>query len=244
MSASVYQTDNHGGSGRSGAEEYLRVLFPRSWDVVARGSANKESGIASGICRDLWAGSERARARAANSPVGREEVVIDGRHGLLDVTAIVCLDCAWVAWDDKVVHPWGLDGTAQEPDVRDLMGAMRVARTAADMGEQPWGPYFDTLYPSRLVRDFVQWKRFSTGVNIARRLWEQRHCLRAANPYVASALATGAHIGVVLDAVPLIAHAACTTCTWLDGRGVSMTRPDWRGRAAAIARQHEIELAT
>ncbi|MDQ3664520.1 MAG: hypothetical protein M3353_07670 [Actinomycetota bacterium] len=111
------------------------------------------------------------------------------------------------------------------------------------MGKQPWGPYFDTLYPRRLVRDFVQWKRSSTGVNIARRLWEQRQCLRAASPYVASTQATGAHIGVVLDAVPFIAHAACIACTWLDGGGASMARPDWRERTAAIARQHEIDPA-
>ena len=243
MPTTVCQTDNDG--GRSGAEEYLRVLFPRSWDVVARGGANRESGIASGICRDLWAGRERARARAADSPVRREGVAIDGRLGLPDMAATVCLDCAWVAWDDQVVHPWEcLDGIAQEPDIRPSMGAMRVGRTAADMGNKPWGPYFDTLYPRRLERDFVQWKRASTGVSIARRLWEQRECLRAANPYVASAQATGDHIGVVVDAVLYIAHAACITCTWLERRGESMFGADWRERAAALARQHEIDPAT
>ena len=198
-----------------------------------------------GICRDLWAARELARVRAASSLLRREQVTVDGPLDLPDVTAIVCLDCEWVAWDDQIVHPWEcLDRTAQEPDIRPLLGAMRVGRTAADMGNKPWGPYFDALYPRRLERDFVQWKRATTGVSIARRLWGQRECLRTANPYVASAQATVVHIGAVLDAVRYIAHAACITCTWLGRRGESMLDEDWQGRAAAIARQHEIDPAT
>jgi hypothetical protein len=240
VSTSFHQFDNPASGQRSGADEYLRVLFPRSWEVTSERGRNEESRIATNICRSLWTARERARLDAGDASVRRERVSIDGCYGLGEVTAIVCLDCLWVAWDDRVAHPWACLGVPQEPDIKAGMGAIRVGRTSAQMGSEPWGPYFDALFPKALVRDFVQWKRSSTGVRIARRFWEQREQMRSANASVPSAQASGAHIGVVLDAVREIAHAACLTCTWLDARGLSMGNPNWRALAATIARQHEL----
>lgn len=229
-------------ASRSHDDEYLRVLFPRSWVTTARGRSDEESLIASAICLGLWAARENARLATAPGDLRRVSVSVDN-PSVGPVLAIVCLDCPWVAWDEAVVHPGEcLAGIRQEPDIRPTMGAIRVSRAAAALGGPSWGPYFDALYPKGLVRDFVSWKRSSSGASIARRLWEQRESLRAASPHGSAAMAAGAHIGVVLDAVLYIAHAACLTCTWLDTRGTPMSGDDdWRSRAAEVARVHELE---
>jgi len=37
-----------------------------------------------------------------------------------------------------------------------------------------WGPYFDAIFPPARVTAWINFKRMSIGVNIARRLWDQR----------------------------------------------------------------------
>ena len=41
-----------------------------------------------------------------------------------------------------------------------------------------WGPYFEALFPPQKVSPWIAWKIRSTGVGIARRLWDQREQLR------------------------------------------------------------------
>src|SRR5258708_35586070 len=41
-----------------------------------------------------------------------------------------------------------------------------------------WGPYFDASFPPQEVSPWIAWKIASTGVGIARRLWDQREQLR------------------------------------------------------------------
>ncbi len=41
-----------------------------------------------------------------------------------------------------------------------------------------WGPYFDAMFPPARVTAWINFKRMSTGVNIARRLWDRREELR------------------------------------------------------------------
>jgi len=37
-----------------------------------------------------------------------------------------------------------------------------------------WGPYFDALFPPQEVSPWIAWKIRSTGVGVAKRLWDQR----------------------------------------------------------------------
>jgi len=85
-----------------------------------------------------------------------------------------------------------------------------------------WGAYWDALFPPMLVSGWEDWKRGSTGVNVARRLWDQREHLRRAYESVHGpdpASWPTRHPGVVLDAVPTVVYAACLGCQWLGPRG-------------------------
>jgi hypothetical protein len=65
--------------------------------------------------------------------------------------------------------------------------------------------------------------------NIARRLWDQREELREAYEVKHGSDQDGwqhRHPGIVLTAVPSIAHAACLGCLWLDVRGHWMGHSD------------------
>ena len=98
--------------------------------------------------------------------------------------------------------------------------------------EDTWGPYWDVMFPQRPVTAWVNFKRGSTGVNIARRFWAQREYLRRAYESVYGSDPEkwpSRHPGVVLDAVPHIDHPACLGCQWF-GRG---------GAARSRARAHE-----
>lgn len=46
--------------------------------------------------------------------------------------------------------------------------------------EDTWGPYWDQLFGPEMVTSWIDWKRGSTGVNIARNYWENREYLRRA----------------------------------------------------------------
>lgn len=87
-----------------------------------------------------------------------------------------------------------------------------------------WGPYWDAMFPPRQVTAFIDWKRGSSGVNIARRLWEQREYLRRVYESVFGTdpeAWPSRHPGVVLDAVPVVAHGACLGCQWFSASGQS-----------------------
>lgn len=75
--------------------------------------------------------------------------------------------------------------------------------------------------------------RGTSGVNIARRLWEQREYLRRVYESVFGSdpeAWPSRHPGVVLDAVPSTGHAACLGCQWFESRGHAPLR---------TARRHE-----
>ena len=85
-----------------------------------------------------------------------------------------------------------------------------------------WGPYWDAMFPPATVTGWINWKRGSTGVNIARRFWDQREYLRRTYESVYGdnpEAWPSRHPGVVLDAVPSIDHAACLGCQWFDRSG-------------------------
>lgn len=99
--------------------------------------------------------------------------------------------------------------------------------------QNTWGPYWDALFSPRDVTAWIDWKRGSSGVNIARRFWDQREYLRRAYVAVYGPDPQGwpsRHPGVVLDAVATIDHGACLGCQWF-GPG--------RGSALLAARLHE-----
>ena len=99
--------------------------------------------------------------------------------------------------------------------------------------EDSWGPYWDVMFPPSQVTGFINWKRGSTGVNVARRFWAQREYLRREYESVYGPdpeAWPSRHPGVVLDAVPYIDHPACLGCQWF-GAG--------RGSALLRARAHE-----
>jgi hypothetical protein len=104
-------------------------------------------------------------------------------------------------------------------------------------GNNTWEPYFQALHPPRRVTAWINFKRKTSGVNIARRLWDQREDMR--QKYEALHGTNHAqwptrHPGIVLDAVPFIARPACLGCHWIH-LGVSMGEVDWRVQAAKIA---------
>ena len=123
------------------------------------------------------------------------------------------------------------------------MGDWKTSMAAPASAAATWGPYFDAEFgPPHRVRAWIAWKISSTGVNIARRWWDQREELRQA--YEAE---NGSdpdrwptpHPGIVIDAVQWVAHAACLGCQWIDMPGTDMKDPRWREDAAAVARRHK-----
>jgi len=119
-----------------------------------------------------------------------------------------------------------------------------VESTPASRGAaNTWGPYWDALFPPRRVRAWINWKAMSTGVNIARRLWDQREYLRRTYESVHGTDPAGwpsQHPGVVLDEVLWMAHAACLRCHWFDSSGHSMKSPADLQQALVLVRRHEM----
>jgi hypothetical protein len=61
------------------------------------------------------------------------------------------------------------------------MGDWKTSMAAPASAAATWGPYFDAEFgPPHRVRAWIAWKISSTGVNIARRWWDQREELHAA----------------------------------------------------------------
>jgi hypothetical protein len=89
------------------------------------------------------------------------------------------------------------------------------------------------LFSPREVTAWIDFKRGSTGVNIARRFWDQREYLRRVYEDVHGQDPTAwpsRHPGVVLDAVPSIDRAARLGSQWFDPHGSS---------PLLLARDHE-----
>ena len=100
-------------------------------------------------------------------------------------------------------------------------GPVGPSRVCSIGHEDTWGPYWDVMFPPSRVTGWINWKRGSTGVNIARRFWAQREYLRRAYESVYGPdpeAWPSRHPGVVLDSVAHIDHPACLGCQWF-GRG-------------------------
>jgi hypothetical protein len=129
---------------------------------------------------------------------------------------------------------WGPGGRPEHPEL--------VVRwtPSTSLG---WRAYHESMCPpGGLVTLWIRFKVMSTGVNVARRLWDQREELRAA--YEAEHGSDPEnwphrHPGIVIDAVQFVAHTACLGCQWIDQPGSSMEETGWREAAAAVARRHE-----
>lgn len=107
----------------------------------------------------------------------------------------------------------------------------------------PWGAYWNALFPPRLVTPWIDFKRTSSGLNIACRLWDQREYLRRTYEAVYGTDPEGwpsQHPGVVLDEVLWVAHPAWLRCRWLDAGGHSMKTPEELRQALVLARRHEM----
>ena len=102
---------------------------------------------------------------------------------------------------------------------------------------EPWAAYHEVLYPepTRPISPFGQWKRATTGANIARAYWGARE--RARGRWTSIPHTTGEwrlqHPPVALW-MPESAQAACLGCRWIGGGGTI-------DHAAERARRHSIE---
>ena len=108
--------------------------------------------------------------------------------------------------------------------------------------DNPWGAYWNALFPPSLVTPWIDFKRRSTGLNVVRRLWDQREYLRRTYESVYGSDPEGwpsQHPGVVLDEVLWMAHAACLRCRWFDVGGHYTKSPVGLKQALGLARRHE-----
>ena len=121
-------------------------------------------------------------------------------------------------------------------------GRLKPSTTWSAGASNAWGPYWDGLFRPSLVTGWIDFKRGSTGVNVARRLWDQREYLRRTYESVHGTdpeAWPSQHPAVVLDAVLWYAHPACLRCHWFDAAGHYMKNPGEVGRALLLARRHE-----
>jgi hypothetical protein len=122
-------------------------------------------------------------------------------------------------------------------------GTLKPSTNWSASAGHSWGPYWDAMFGPSMVTEWIDWKRGSTGVNIARRLWDQREYLRRTYESVHGtdpAEWPSQHPGVVLDEVLWVAHAACLRCHWFDSSGHSMRSPADLQQALVLARRHEM----
>ena len=133
---------------------------------------------------------------------------------------------------------WGPGGP---PEKRELVESWTPGIGYADT----WGPYHELLFPLRMTTPFIRFKIMSSGVNVARRLWDERQLLRAEFE-----TAQGedpdqwpvSHPGVVLESVESIAHGACLGCQWFDRKGTYMEETNWRVTTSEVALRHQTSL--
>jgi hypothetical protein len=105
-----------------------------------------------------------------------------------------------------------------------------------------WGPYYSLMFPPKRVTPWIKFKRASTGVNVVRRLWNERENLRLEYEAIHGTDPgewPARHPGVVLETVKWVAHPACLGCQWFR-RGVSMRDLDWRESATEQALLHQV----
>jgi hypothetical protein len=115
-------------------------------------------------------------------------------------------------------------------------------KMSPQLGRYLWGPYFNALFPSRLVTQWIYFKIGSSGMNVARRLWDQREDLRREYEVVHGTDRASwpvRHPGVVLDCVKWIAHPACLGCYWFHKQGPYMREEGWHDRALRQATSHQ-----
>lgn len=119
-------------------------------------------------------------------------------------------------------------------------GPLKPSTRWSDGDHDTWGPYWDVMFAPAMVTAWIDWKRGSTGVNIARALWEEREYLRRTYESVYGTDPAGwpsQHPGVILSGVPTSTYAACLRCSYFDP-----FRP--AARAVELARRHETSDGT
>ena len=100
------------------------------------------------------------------------------------------------------------------------------------MGGKHVGPYFDALFPPQEVSPWIARKLSSTGVGIARRLWDQREQRRG--EYEDMHGTDRARWPVQHP------HGACLGCQWFDVQGHFMSHSDWIERASVWPHRHQV----
>lgn len=118
-------------------------------------------------------------------------------------------------------------------------GAPRAARIPAkrfsESGRTSWGPYWEVLFAPAMISGWVNWKRASTGVGVARLLWGEREKLRRSYETVHGSDPDRwptPHPGAVVDAVLADTSAVCLRCDYF----APHRSPD---QALRAARHHE-----
>lgn len=118
-------------------------------------------------------------------------------------------------------------------------GAPREPRTPAkrfsEYGRTSWGPYWEVLFAPAMISGWINWKRASTGVNVARLLWGERENARRTYETVHGSDPhrwPTRHPGAVVEAVIADASAVCLRCDYFE----PCRSPD---QAARAARHHE-----
>lgn len=129
-------------------------------------------------------------------------------------------------------------GPAGPPKDRELVDSWTPGRSDAST----WGPYHSVLFPPRKTTPWIRYKIMTTGLNIAKRLWDEREARRRAYESVHGddpAHWPTRHPAVVLESVEWTAHAGCLGCQWLDREGVYMKVDGWHAEATKNAEQHQ-----
>lgn len=107
------------------------------------------------------------------------------------------------------------------------MGPIKPSTRWSAGAQSTWGSYWDAMFPPRDIPAWIDWKRSTTGVNIARRYWNERETLRLAYESVHGTdpdAWPSRHPGVVLSDVPVGGYAACLGCQWFAGGGLPRAR--------------------
>lgn len=107
------------------------------------------------------------------------------------------------------------------------MGPIKPSTRWSAGAQNSWGPYWDAMFTPSEVPAWIDWKRGSTGVNIARRYWDEREYLRRTYESVHGTdpeAWPSRHPGVVLNAVRSGGYAACLGCQWFAPGGLTRAR--------------------